>query len=211
MEPIHSMRTHVRHLTFLELALRNHEEFKNIGGLVPQLIPNGESEPEDRTKLYETGFSAIIFAGIAAESIIYDFSARYLGDSYVEAHLDKLDLVSKWIVVPRLVCGVEMQKDGEVYMLLKKLAKARNDAVHSKTRPPIRDKDGRIDDEKMIESILKGNREFSSAVNDSIRAIKAASEWLFESSKDDFLRLVLRIWNSPLLPPDHWDTMGPRP
>jgi hypothetical protein len=111
MEPIHTMRTHVRHISFLELAFRNYEEFKKIGGLVPPSIPNSESVPGDRTKVYETGFSAIIFAGIAAESIIYDFSARYLGDSYVEAHLDKLDLVSKWIVVPRMVCGAEMPKD----------------------------------------------------------------------------------------------------
>lgn len=47
----------------------------------------------------------IVFCAMSLEAAIYDYAAWHLGDTYVQSHLDKLDLLSKWLVVPRLITG----------------------------------------------------------------------------------------------------------
>lgn len=49
--------------------------------------------------------------------------------------MDKLDTLSKWVVVPRLVSGYKLQKDRAPYAALKALIAARNRIVHSKSEP----------------------------------------------------------------------------
>lgn len=69
------------------------------------------------------------------ESAIYEYAADHLGDAYVKAHIDKLDVLSKWLIVLRLVAGYELRKDQAPYAAFKALVAARNELVHSKSRP----------------------------------------------------------------------------
>jgi len=76
---------------------------------------------------------AIVFSALAVESYIYDYAARNLTDSFVKAHLDKLDVVSKWVVITRLVTRKDFPKDENAYQLLRKLIRNRNHVVHYKS------------------------------------------------------------------------------
>jgi hypothetical protein len=78
----------------------------------------------------------IVFSAIAVEAYIYDYAARHLSDKFVQSYLDKLDLVSKWIIVPRLITGKSLPQSGKWMMLLKALVKERNSIVHSKSKEP---------------------------------------------------------------------------
>lgn len=75
----------------------------------------------------------IVFATIAIEAHIYDFAARHLSDSFVKKYVDKLDLVSKWVIIPKLITGKELPRGGEWFQLLKNLVRERNSIIHSKT------------------------------------------------------------------------------
>jgi hypothetical protein len=81
------------------------------------------------------GVQTIVFAGMCFESAIYEYAADHLGDAYVKDHIDKLDVLSKWLIVLRLVAGYELRKDQAPYAALKALVVARNGLVHSKSRP----------------------------------------------------------------------------
>jgi hypothetical protein len=81
------------------------------------------------------GVQTIVFAGMCFESAIYEYAADHLGDAYVQQHIDKLDVLSKWLIVLRLVDGYELRKDQAPYAALKALVSARNGLVHSKSRP----------------------------------------------------------------------------
>ena len=81
------------------------------------------------------GVQTIVFAGMCFESAIYEYAADHLGDAYVKDHIDKLDVLSKWLIVLRLVAGYELRKDQAPYAALKALVSARNGLVHSKSRP----------------------------------------------------------------------------
>jgi hypothetical protein len=87
-----------------------------------------------KEEMAEAASIVIVFAAIAAEAYIYDFAARHLGDTYVERHLDKLNLQSKWVVVPKLVKGYSLASDGQAFQALVELSRDRNEIVHSKTR-----------------------------------------------------------------------------
>jgi hypothetical protein len=77
---------------------------------------------------------AITFSGMSLEAFFYDYAADALGDEYVKAHLDKLDLKSKFVVYPQLVCGKAPDKSKKAYGSLHKLVSLRNDLVHFKSK-----------------------------------------------------------------------------
>lgn len=76
----------------------------------------------------------IAFAGMCLEAFFYDYAASKLGDTYVQAHLDKLDLPSKLLIFPLLVCGKSIDKSSDVFAKVKRLTKDRNYLVHFKSK-----------------------------------------------------------------------------
>lgn len=75
----------------------------------------------------------VTFSGMALEAFFFDYAASAMSDSFVKEHLDKLDLKSKYLVYPRLVCGKGPDKTGATYAALEKLVKLRNALVHFKS------------------------------------------------------------------------------
>jgi len=75
----------------------------------------------------------ITFTHIFLEAIIYDFCAVNFSDTYTKNYIDKLNFLSKWVVIPRLVTGNNFPTDSKAFQLLKKLNKYRNELVHLKT------------------------------------------------------------------------------
>ncbi|HEY7491716.1 MAG TPA: hypothetical protein VIH59_11490, partial [Candidatus Tectomicrobia bacterium] len=74
-----------------------------------------EKYQEDYEKREQAAVIAITFAGMCLEAFFYDYAATSLGDTFAADHLDKLDLCSKLLVVPRLVCGTGIEKSSPVY------------------------------------------------------------------------------------------------
>jgi hypothetical protein len=84
----------------------------------------------------------IVFSAIAVEAYIYDYAARNLSDTFVKNYLDKLDPISKWVIIPQLVTGKELSRDHRWFELLNKLFLQRNKIVHEKSSsPPVKFED----------------------------------------------------------------------
>lgn len=77
---------------------------------------------------------AIIFAAVTAESFIYSFAVKTWSRSYVERHLERLGLVSKWVLIPRLAKSIELPSESQAFKLLDRLVKNRNAVVHAKPK-----------------------------------------------------------------------------
>ncbi|MEW6492181.1 MAG: hypothetical protein AB1589_06660 [Cyanobacteriota bacterium] len=86
-----------------------------------------------KNKLSNYCLVTIVFAALAVEGYIYDYAARNLSDRFVDQHLDRLDVVSKWVVIPNLITGQDFPKEGNAFRLLKQLIKNRNYIVHNKS------------------------------------------------------------------------------
>ncbi|MCL1480500.1 MULTISPECIES: hypothetical protein [unclassified Marinobacter] len=76
--------------------------------------------------------SAIIFSAMVVEAFIFHYASEHLGKRYFLDNLDRLDIKAKWLVVPRLVLGKEINKGGQAYEALSKLVSDRNYLVHHK-------------------------------------------------------------------------------
>jgi hypothetical protein len=129
---------------FAQVARSHHRRLMEVRSRLP---PGSDAPPDSdeyleylaaagpiEGEMAEAASIVIVFAVIAAEAYIYDFAARHLGDTYVERHLDKLNLQSKWVVVPKLVKGYSLPSDGQAFQALVELTRDRNEIVHSKTR-----------------------------------------------------------------------------
>jgi hypothetical protein len=108
---------------------------------------------------------AIVFASLCVESAINDYAGTQLGDKYSEKHLANLDVVSKWVVIPNLVCGRSIDKSGPAFKALTKLVKARNKLVHNRSKefdPTV---------PNFVESLEKNKINFKDDFENSLKAL----------------------------------------
>jgi len=113
--------------------------------LTPYVDDNDWIEKVTRAKLpyiislirqkYNHLIKAVTFGAMCLESFIYDYAANSFSDTYVRKYLDKLELVSKWVVIPRLTTGKDFPRESKAFEDLRRLIKERNDLVHAKSIP----------------------------------------------------------------------------
>ena len=102
-------------------------------------LPASPKEPSDEGYFVERDahslaeIQTIVFSAMCIEASVYDYAAVHLGDDFVLQHLDKLDIISKWIISLRLISGYALPKGGALYGSLKRLIRARNLLVHIKS------------------------------------------------------------------------------
>lgn len=84
---------------------------------------------------------SLIFAALCLESFIYDYAAEELSKNYTNKYLDKLNLVAKWVIIPKLVLGRELDRNGQAYENVVCLKRQRDKIVHSKSTPKISDEE----------------------------------------------------------------------
>lgn len=94
--------------------------------------PTGAMDRE--TRKIQNGIKTIVFSAMAIEAAVFDLAAIQLGDKVATDYLDKMDLLGKWMIVPRLICGRSLKEDGPAVNGLKGLVKARNALVHHKSK-----------------------------------------------------------------------------
>jgi hypothetical protein len=121
-------------------AQRYHELDRELNelqtrGIAEEELGKASREINDCYEERERGaVISITFAGMSLEAFFYDYAAEALGDSFVRQHLDRLDLKSKFLVYPRLVCGQSPEKDHHAYSSLDSLVSLRNELVHFKSQ-----------------------------------------------------------------------------
>jgi hypothetical protein len=132
------------HRHYYRICIAQRKTYENLDAQLATLMHEAVSEDEVESNLekqqecYELREQAavivITFAGMCLEAFFYDYAATHLGDTYAKEHLDKLDLKSKLLIVPRLVCGKEVDKSAHVYQKVQQLVTDRNYLIHFKSK-----------------------------------------------------------------------------
>lgn len=131
---------------FSKIVKENHRKWIRLQGRLKEAKrmgkKTGENTEFDRQaafyedELAKTSFILTVFTAVAIEAYIYDYAARHLGDRYVKEHLDKLDTISKWIIIPELVTGRGLSQRQHWQAKLKNIIQARNSITHFKSWDP---------------------------------------------------------------------------
>jgi hypothetical protein len=134
-----------RTVEFARTAREAYDRMVHIRKQIPSLeqMPSSESNFEaarsfmkSRIDLEEQAdrdaFVVVVFATFALESLINAWVVRDLAPRWGDL-LDKLSLVAKWVLVPRLAADVEIDSAGQLFEKLRTLARDRNKIAHPKT------------------------------------------------------------------------------
>ncbi len=126
---------------FFDICMESYENFQKSKAELQRIKRRGftkkaADEYDNVTaELRHHSASTVVFAALFLEAFIYDYAAAYFSDTYTNNYLNKLSLVSKWVVIPKLVTGNNFPTEGQAFEHLVKLQKARNDLVHYKSGP----------------------------------------------------------------------------
>lgn len=193
LEPLHSIRLNVLHPFYADIA---REHSKRYSAAMAAFKKAQKTNDEDGIRSQDliaakAAIECIVFSALSLEAQIYDFAARYFGDSYAAQHLDKLDLVSKWLVVPRLVTGKEIKKDGAAFGHLRELVRIRNSLVHYKSNGMCYSGNGKPDFEKAYQNIQESDRSLQKGARSAISALDLLTEELYLLTRDELAALSL--------------------
>lgn len=90
----------------------------------------------------------IAFAAMCLEAFIWDYASCGTSQNKADELFGSLNLVAKWVVIPRLLSGSDITRHriGDTSLLgrLRKLKEARNDLVHPKSKSLPEDVDDAI-------------------------------------------------------------------
>ncbi len=122
------------------IALQNMERYKDFEAKISEVLSSDKEdwmrdmEYEDlRNQSLKCAVQSIVFSAMCLEAFIYGYSVKHLGKSYTKQYIDKLGIEAKFIIVPRLVTGKEIDKSGQAFEKLKALISDRNKIVHFKS------------------------------------------------------------------------------
>jgi hypothetical protein len=71
----------------------------------PQWLSESTDYDDQKARKQVAGIKTIVFSAMALEAAAFEFATLQLGERLAKDYLDKLDVVGKWLIVPRLVCG----------------------------------------------------------------------------------------------------------
>jgi hypothetical protein len=89
---------------------------------------------EKNDRIGRLALVVIVFCATSLEAFINHYAISRLSRNYLETYLDKLDLLSKWIVIPRVSTGTQLDAGVKAFQDLSWLISLRNKLVHYKTR-----------------------------------------------------------------------------
>ena len=89
---------------------------------------------EKNDRIGRLALIVVVFCVTSLEAYINDYAISHLSKNYLKTYLDKLDLLSKWIVIPRITTGTQLDAGAKPLQDLSWLISLRNKLVHYKSR-----------------------------------------------------------------------------
>ena len=130
---------------FFHIAIDNYKEIVKLEKEHSELQVNtSESEKssddfvdkvaEKNDRIGRLVLIVVVFCATSLEAYINHYAISNLSKNYFKTYLDKLDLLSKWIVIPRITTGTQLDAGSRPLQDLSWLITLRNKLVHYKSR-----------------------------------------------------------------------------
>jgi len=136
------------------------------------------------------GHITIIFAAMCLEAIINHYAIALSSKKYLVNYLDKLDLKSKWIIIPKLLSNIDFNRDSQAFEVLDAVLTLRNDLVHYKSRVvkyTFEEKDNiSIEEDKLVSGVKNSIKAMICVIEELHRIDPKWKEykWYLQSQKD---------------------------
>jgi hypothetical protein len=124
---------------YYKIVISEYKEAKSYYDKITKHQDSGEPEHIIDMNVYSArgaqakkNLVVVVFSVMMLESFIFQYGAEYIGKSYFKNHLEKLNLVSKFLITPQLVVQKSIDKSSRAYGALKKIVTNRHYLVHHK-------------------------------------------------------------------------------
>ena len=110
-----------------ELQVNTNKSEKSSDDFVDKVAENND-------RIGRLALIVVIFCATSLEAYINHYAISNLSKNYFTTYLDKLDLFSKWIVIPRITTGAQLDAGSKPLQDLSWLITLRNRLIHHKSR-----------------------------------------------------------------------------
>ena len=133
------------HEKFFNIALDTYEKITTLEKEHDEIqlrIQQSEKSSEEITELLAVkndrigllSLIVVVFCATSLEAYINDYAIDHVSKNYFSKYLDRLDLLSKWIVIPRITTREQLNTGSKPIQDLSWLITLRNGLVHYKTK-----------------------------------------------------------------------------
>jgi len=126
------------HRTFYSIACQHYRQVKQLVAERDRRVIKSDKDVdfvcEKNAAIQRSAMVSVIFSALALEAFINYYGIDRFSRGFFDTHLDSLNTVSKWLILPKLTVGRQLSTDGQPYELLIGLFRLRNKLVHYKTR-----------------------------------------------------------------------------
>ncbi len=134
------------HKQYFDIALEHYKEIKILqkerDEIIQSLKVAGKSSSDEMAdstaskndRIGHLALIVVVFSALSLEAFINDYAIGSFSKSYFENYLDKIELFSKWIVIPRIITGTQLDPGSKALQGLDWLIKLRNRLVHYKSK-----------------------------------------------------------------------------
>jgi hypothetical protein len=126
------------HQTFYSIAYRHYHQMQQLVLERDQRTVISDEDVDficqKNAAIQRSAMVVIIFSALTLEAFINHYGIEKFSRSFFDKHLDSLNPISKWLILPKLVVGNQLNTDGQPFGLLGGLFRLRNRLVHYKTR-----------------------------------------------------------------------------
>lgn len=151
-------------------------------------------EYEIKAEILECEILAILTTAFFLEAYITNYCLQNESVKFTERHIDKLDPVGKWLVIPRLVSPPGINPTDEIYGRLRQLFRLRNKLTHFKgTKEMLLDLDPHNCIILMMDLLIK-IVELDSEEKFADNIVRQLKSWAFAASKDK--RFYPIVWET---------------
>ena len=135
LEPLPTKRlVHTNYRIYLSIAKEAKSTAEEIHGRLDSLLGQHREVTLEYVKAHSSVTKqskiCIVFSAMAIEAFINEYAVNKLSKKFFKSHLDRMSLLTKLILVPRLAKDTELEKDGQLYEDCKWLIDYQNYLVH---------------------------------------------------------------------------------
>jgi hypothetical protein len=113
---------------------REHDEYKRSIKGTKMSDDDVDFLASKNDAIEELALIVIVFSAFTLEAYINHYGISCLSRNYFSNYLDKLDLLAKWLVVPRIVTGKRLDPGSQAMQELSWLVALRNRLAHFKSK-----------------------------------------------------------------------------
>ncbi len=183
----------LNHSTYYAVAYRNNVEVRRLvrelSGIKVETDDDVDVACAVNAAIQRHAMIVVVFSALTLEAFINFYAIEHLSKRFLERHLDRLGPASKWLIIPRLVCGKQLDTNGQAYEGLQRLFKTRNELVHYKGKitpmSQLRDRDYSYVEEKDAEDAI--STVWQAVTELSRLDTRVTSSWLEDAQTSPFV------------------------